>query len=61
LWIKYFCDFPAPFVTWRQLLNLTKERCGAAVHEEDIMAVMAKLASRPADAIRKEIDQPLLP
>lgn len=50
-------DFPKPFVTWRQLLERTKERCGAIVQEEDIMAVMSELSSCPADVIREEIDQ----
>ncbi|KAA2243392.1 hypothetical protein F0L74_12890 [Chitinophaga agrisoli] len=50
-------DFPAPFVTWRHLLTLTKERCGRSVLEEDIIIVVAKLSFRPVNFIRNELDQ----
>lgn len=50
-------DFPQPFVTWRRLLELTIERCGAAVQEENILATMAELSSCSTEAIMIDIDQ----
>ncbi len=50
-------DFPKTFVTWGQLLALTKERCGAAVAEDDIVAAMGRLSSRSTNVIRNEINE----
>lgn len=49
-------DFPRPFVTWRQLLEVTGSRCDTSVKEEDIIAVMAALSSITTEAIREGLD-----
>jgi hypothetical protein len=37
-------DFPHPFVTARQLMEVTKLRCGNTMREEEIMQLIGELA-----------------
>lgn len=51
-------DFPRPFVTWRQLLEVTGRRCGALTAEE-ILSRVAAFSSLTVMDIRQMMDMPV--
>nr|WP_295871386.1 hypothetical protein [uncultured Chitinophaga sp.] len=52
-------DFPQPFVTWRRLLEVTRQHTGAVVTEEQVMEIISRISGITETDIRKSIDEPV--
>lgn len=48
-------DFPAPFVTPRQLIGITLQRCHYTITEQELTALISRLTSAPI----ADLDSPL--
>ncbi|NLR59089.1 hypothetical protein HGH93_13325 [Chitinophaga polysaccharea] len=48
-------DFPAPFVTYRQLMAVTLQRCHHTITEQELIALITRLTGAPI----ADLDSPL--